>query len=77
VYGYETLYNQKWQTRDHMIPFKHFFLLLNALGHVSAAEQLRDVFAVSHGIGLIWNGKDAKVRSQTRKLVRSANPEVI
>jgi hypothetical protein len=60
-----------------VIPFRHFFLLLNALGHIMAAEQLRDVFAVAHGIQLVWNGKDAKVKVQTRKLVRAANPEVI
>jgi len=71
------LHNKRWPTRDNVIPFKHFFLLLNALSHLVAADQLRDAFAVSHGVSLIWNGKDAKVKSHTRKLIRAANPEVI
>lgn len=77
AYGHDFFFNQRWPTRDHIIPFKHFFVMLNALGYVNAAEQLQDVFAVGHGLAMVWNGKEARVKSQTRRLIRGANPEVL
>lgn len=77
AYGHDLYYSERWGTRDRIIPFKHFFLLLNALGNVNAAHQLQAVFATGHGYALAQSGKDAKVRTQTRNLIRAANPEVL
>jgi hypothetical protein len=51
-----------------------FFLMLRAGQHVAATEQLIATLAAAHGMAMVWNGKDAKVKSQTRELIKDANP---
>lgn len=78
MFGYNTYYSDRWPTRDHIIPFKMFFLMLRAGGHVEAATQLIQTLATAHGGAMLWSGKDSfKIKSQTRALIRNANPEAL
>jgi len=74
-YGYDAFRNPAYPTTDKVIPVGLFFGLLGAMGPAMLAEQLAEVQAVAHGIALALNGKDPKVRAQTRKLIREAYPE--
>ena len=77
-FGHDYFFSPKrWKTRDGVIPFRHFFLMLRALDHLNAAQQLQDGFATAHGVAMVWDGKDSKVRSHTRRLVSDANPEAL
>lgn len=68
-------YNDRWKTRDHVIPYKMFWMMLNAAGHVEAREQLQQALAVAHGTAISQSGKQGKVKAHTRRLMRAANPE--
>lgn len=64
-----------WRTRDGVIPYKLFYLLIDALDSVDAVRELETARAVLLGYGLARAGKNAKVKEAHRKLVRRAFPK--
>ena len=76
-WGAGLYYNrERWDTRDGVIPFRVFYVLMDAMDAVDAGEQLRDAMAHAHGQAIAENGKDSKVRSQTRRMMRRADPKM-
>lgn len=77
-YGHDFYWSKRWQTRDNVIPFKLFYMMLNAGAHLEAADQLKHMFAHAHAKALVGGGKNkGRIRAQTRSLIRAANPEVL
>ena len=75
-YGAEMLHGPRWPTRDGWIPFKTFYLLLQVVPNLEARDQLNLVRGQTLAQALVMGGSSGKSKSQLRKLVRNAYPEV-
>lgn len=73
--GLYYFWGRGWRcTRDGVIPFKLFLLLLSNVDHIEAEGELQGARSTALGIGLAMNGKDSKVKLATRSLIRRAYP---
>lgn len=59
-----------------MIPFQHFYKMLDQESHLIALEELIVAQAVAQGYAHARSGKDPKVRMGMRSLKRRAFPKI-
>lgn len=54
----DTYRNPFWPTRDRVVPVRLFYPFLEAIGNVSAAEELQQYFATVLASAQVWAPED-------------------
>lgn len=63
-YGHDTYRNPYWPTADHIIPFKRFYVLYEAINATKAWEKLNAVSAHALGQAMTNGSKETAVKVQ-------------
>lgn len=77
LYGMDTYHNVAWPTRDHVIPFQLFYLMLGAIANLAAAEQLNAYYAALLAGAQVQGGEEGRAAREeaVRSLAALAHPE--
>lgn len=63
-----------WPTRDHVVPWRMFWLMFPYIGQRVAFEQVQGALAVALGAGLAFGEKGGNAERVIRQLERKALP---
>lgn len=72
-----TWHNEHWATRDHVIPFRLFYVMLATLSNVTAADQLNTYYAaLLAGAQIMGSTEGRSTRdAAVQALAKTAYPE--
>jgi hypothetical protein len=77
LYGMDTYRNAVWPTRDQVIPFQLFYLMVGAIANLAAAEQLNAYYAALLAGAQVQGGEEGRASrdESVRSLAALAHPE--